>query len=249
VPSPSEPTVYDAYAAFRTIDANTGPIMACLLITVAGAFFYFVIAFRMAIRQQVYVVPFIGAALFFWHDLTFVLMYDKWFNTYDHWWVKMWWFALVGTVAFELLMLYQVYRYGHKELWPNLSKRAFGALIVLGTLGIGAIWALVKFSMGDELFFITCAITGVFWVPFHTAFMSRRQSRAGQSIAMELSTVVMIVSLTGVFVQIDPFFRSPLYLGFVFVYVAWALVNVWLILRLPVVAPVRTVPKPQPAMV
>jgi protein-S-isoprenylcysteine O-methyltransferase Ste14 len=66
---------------------------------------------------------------------------------------------------------------------------------------------------------------------------------------MELSTVVMIVSLTGVFVQIDPFFRSPLYLGFVFVYVAWALVNVWLILRLPVVAPVRTVPKPQPAMV
>jgi len=87
---------------------------------------------------------------------------------------------------------------------------------VLGTLGIGAIWALVKFSMGDELFFITFAITAVFSVPFHTAIMSRRQSRAGQSIAMELSTVVMIVSLTGVFVQIDPFFRSPLYLGFVF---------------------------------
>ena len=59
--------MYDAYDAFRSIDANTGPIMACLLITVAGAFFYFVIAFRMAIRQQVYVVPFIGAALFFWH--------------------------------------------------------------------------------------------------------------------------------------------------------------------------------------
>ena len=228
--------MYDAYAAFRAIDANTGPIMACLLITVIFAFLYFVIALRMAIQQKVYVVPFIGAALFFWHDLTFVLMYDQWFNVYKHWWVKMWWFALVGTVVFELLMIYQVYRYGRKELWPNLSQGAFGLLIVLGTLGIGAMWALIKFSMGDDLFFITFAITAVFSVPFHTALMSRRQSRAGQSIAMELSTIVMILSLTGVFVQIDPFFRSPLYLGFVAVFVLWPLANVWLILRLPPLA-------------
>ena len=48
--------------------------------------------------------------------------------------------------------------------------------------------------------------------------------------------------------QIDPFFRSPLYLGFVFVYVAWALVNVWFILRFPAVVQVRTVPTPEPAM-
>lgn len=227
--------MYDAYAALKTIDSNTWPIMACLLITVSGAFFYFVVALRMAIKQKVYVVPFIGSALFFWHDLTFVLMYDKWFNVYNHWWVKMWWYALVGTVIFELLMLYQVYQYGHKELWPNLSKKAFGGLIVLGTLGIGMMWALIKFSMGDELFFITFAITAVFSVPFHTALMSRRQSRAGQSIAMELSTIVMILSLTGVFVQIDAFFRSPLYLGFVAVFVLWPLANVWLILRLPAV--------------
>lgn len=227
---------YDAVEALRTIDANTLPIMVCLLTTVIFAFLYFFIALRMAIKQKVYVVPFIGSALFFWHDLTFVLMYDKWFNVYNHWWVKMWWFALVGTVALELFMLYQIYQYGHKELWPKLSKRAFGALIVLGTLGIGAMWALIKFSMDDELFFITFAITAVFSVPFHTALMQRRQSRAGQSIAMELSTIVMILSLTGVFVQINEFFRSPLYLGFVAVFVLWPLANVWLILRLPPLA-------------
>lgn len=228
--------MYDALAALQTIDTNTGPIMACLLVTVSFAFLYFFIALRMALRQKVYVVPFIGAALFFWHDLTFVLMYDKWFHVYDHWWVKMWWYALVGTVAFELLMLYQVYQYGRKELWPRLSQAGFGALIVLGTLAIGAMWALIKFSMGDELFFITFAITAVFSVPFHTAILSRRQSRAGQSIVMELSTIVMILSLTGVFVQIDAFFRSPLYLGFVAVFVLWPLANVWLILRFPPLA-------------
>jgi len=233
--------MYDAHEALLAIDQHTATIMACLLITVIGAFFYFVIAMTMAIKQKVYVVPFIGSAVFLWHDFTFVLMYDQWFHVYNHWWVKMWWFALCGTVGFEVLMIYQVYRYGHKELWPNLSKRAFGALVVLGTLGVGVMWALVKVSLGDPLFFITFAVTASFSVPFHTAVMSRRQSRSGQSIAMELSTIVMLWSLTGAFMQIAPFFHSPAYLGFVAVFTAWPLANVWLILRLPSAAVGREV--------
>jgi hypothetical protein len=225
--------MYDPRAALLAIDAHTAEIMAYLLITVFAAFLYFAIAVRVAIKQKVYVVPFIGAALFFWHDLTFVLLYDKWFNVYNHWWVKMWWFALVGTVIFELLMIVQVYQYGHKELWPNLSKRAFGALLVLGTLGIGAMWLLIKVSMGDELFFITFIITAVFSVPFHTAIMGRRQSRAGQSIVMELSTIVMMWCQTAAYAQAAPFFKSTPFLVFVGAFTVWPLVNVWLILRLP----------------
>jgi hypothetical protein len=232
--------MYDAQLALQAIDQNTVPIMACLLVTVGFAFLYFFIAFAMAIKQEVYVVPFIGSAVFLWHDFTFVLMFDQWFNVYDHWWVKMWWFALAGTVVLEIVMLYQVYRYGHKELWPNLSRRAFGALIVLGTLGIGAMWALVKTALGDDLFFITFAITASFSVPFHTAIMQRRQSAAGQSVVMELSTIVMLWSLTAAFAQIDPFFRSPVYLGFVAVFTLWPLANVWLILRVRRNAPAMT---------
>jgi hypothetical protein len=225
--------MYDARQALQGIDLHTLPIMVCLLITVFAAFLYFAIAFRMAVKQKVYVVPFIGSALFFWHDLSFVMLYDRWFNLYDHWWVKMWWFALVGTVIFELLMIWQVYQYGHKELWPNLSKRAFGALLVLGTLGIGAMWLLLKVSMGDELFFITFIITAVFSVPFHTAIMSRRQSRAGQSAVMELATIVMLWCLTAAFAQVAPFFSSTPFLVFVGAFTLWPLANVWLMYRLP----------------
>jgi hypothetical protein len=231
--------MYDPQAALRAIDAHTSSILACLLITVVFAFIYFFIAFAMAVRQKVYVVPFVAAAVFFWHDLTFVLLYDKWFHVYGHWWVKMWWYALCGTVALELIMLFQVYRYGHRELWPNLSRRAFGGAIVLGTLGVGMLWLLLKVALADELFFITFAITAVLSVPFHTAIMSRRQSRAGQSIAMELSVIVMLLSLTAAFIQVAPFFGSPAYLGFVAVFVLWPLANVWLILKLP--------PAPAPA--
>ncbi len=132
--------------------------MACLAVTVVFAFVYFFIAFALARKQQVYVVPFTGAALFFWHDLSFVLFYDKWFSVYDHWWLKMWWFALVGTV----------------------------------------------------------------------------------------STIVMLLSETAAFVQVAPVFHSPVYLGFVAALVLWPLANVWLILRLPAIAPARVTASTRP---
>ncbi len=225
--------MYGYQSSLQAIDAHTAEIMTYLSITVFAAFFYFVVAFVMAIKQKVYVVPFIGAALFFWHDLTFVLQYDLWFHVYNHWWVKMWWYSLVGTVAFELLMIWQVYRYGHMELWPNLSRGAFGALIVLGTLGTGAMWYLIKVSMNDELFFITFVVTAVFSVPFHTAIMSRRQSRAGQSIVMNLATIVMMWCETAAFASADPFFKSPPFLIFVAAFTVWPLVNIYLMLQFP----------------
>ncbi len=225
--------MYDPYAALAAIDAHTFSIMACLLITVVAVFVYFYIAVAMAIRQQVYVVPFVGAAVFLWHDFTFVTMWHQWFVVYNHWWVKMWWFALVGSVGFEAFLIYQIIRYGRKELFLNISQQAFTVLVLLGTLGVGAGWLLIKTSLGDPLFFITFVITAVWSVPFHTALMAKRQSRAGQSVVMEASTVVMILSLTGAFSQIDPFFRSIPFLAFVLVFTLWPLANIWLILRLP----------------
>jgi hypothetical protein len=133
-------------------------------------------------------------------------------------------------------MLYQVYRYGHQELWPNLSKRAFGAMLILGVLGIGAMWALIKAALNDDLFFVSFAVTASFSVPFHTGIMARRQSRAGQSVIMELSTIAILLSLTGVFAQVSPFFLSPVYLAFVAAFSVWPLVNIWLMVQLPAIA-------------
>jgi hypothetical protein len=230
--------MYDPYAALRAIDQHRASILVCLLVTVVFAFAYFLVAIRVAIRQQVYVVPFTGAALFFWHDLSFVLEYDKWFHVYDHWWVKMWWFALLGTVALEAFLIYQVIRYGHRELWPSLSRRAYTVLMLGGTVAIGALWMLIKRAMHDDLYFISFAITAMFSVPFHTALMTKRQSRAGQSIFMQASTIVMILAMTATFAQIDSFFRSGYFLGFVASFICWALVNIWLIRKLPAQAQV-----------
>src|SRR5262245_18495363 len=83
------------------------------------------------------------------------------------------------------------------------------------------------------MYFITFAITAVFSVPFHTSIMARRGTRAGQSIVMELSTIVMLWSETAVFSQIASFVTTPAYMAFVAAFTAWPLFNCWLIRQLP----------------
>jgi hypothetical protein len=225
--------MYDPYIALQAIDQHTAIIFSYLAITVIAVFVYFIIAVKMAIRQGFYVVPFIGAAVFFWHDLSFVLKYDLWFNVYDHWWVELWWYALCLTVPFEAFLIWQFFKYGQKEWGKNLSRRQFGTLTVLATLGVGALWYLIKASIADDLYFITFAITAVFSVPLHSGLMLLRGTRTGQSMVMEVSTIFMLVSMSLAFYQAADFFASPVYLTFVFTMVTWALANCWMISKLP----------------
>ena len=225
--------MYDPIEALARIDENTVVIFSFLAITVIAVFTYFIIAVRMAKRQEFYVVPFIGCAVFFWHDLSFVLQYDLWFNVYDHFWVKMWWFALCLTVPFEAYLIWQFIKYGQREWGRELSKQTFATLVIFATLGIGALWFLIKASIQDDLFFITFAITAVLSVPMHTGLMMLRGTSAGQSRVMEISTIFMIIPMSLAFYQAADFFASPVYLAFVATMVCWALTNVWLIGRLP----------------
>ena len=68
-----------------------------------------------------YSMPLICTVFYLVHDASFVYRFDEWFNTYDHWYVKLFWAALVLTVAFELVFLSQFIRYGRKELAPNVE--------------------------------------------------------------------------------------------------------------------------------
>jgi hypothetical protein len=228
-------SVYDPVAALAAIDSHKSVVLICLALAGGFSFVYFIIGVRMAIRQQVYVVPFISVALFIWHDGSYVLHYPLWVSVYHrHWWLMQWTYGLVGTVALEALLIYQFCRYGRKELMPETSVPAFAGLAILGTLGVGAIWYLVKAALADELYLVTQAITAVFpAIPFHTGIMLRRKSRAGQSIAMQLSIMLVFAAMSVVVMLASPFFFSPAYLTFFVVFMIWPAVNIWLILRYP----------------
>jgi hypothetical protein len=230
-----EATMYDYAGAIEALNQHWRTILPCLIGPMIFSYIYFTTAVRQSIREKVYVEAFISAAFFFWHDLSFVLRYGDWFDgRYSHWWFQGWWFALLGTVAFEAFLIYQIYRYGHRELWPNLSKGAFGALLILGTIAVGSVWFLIKCGYGDNLFFVSFAVTAVIpAAPFHTGIMVLRKTRAGQSVARQLCMIGNIVFLTAAFMQVSDFFRTPVYLAFACCFVVWPLVNIVLIGTLP----------------
>lgn len=225
---------YDPYMALQAIDQHRGLVLLCLAGALSFSFIYFLIGIRMAIRQQVYVEPFLAVSLFFWHDLSFVLLANQWRTTYDnHWWLQLWTYGLAGTVLLEAFLLYQFIKYGRKELFPELSPELFTALTLAGLAGVGVVWFLVKAWLNDPLYFVTFAITAFWSTPFHTGVMLRRRSSAGQSIAMNLCVVVIFLSGSVAFMTAVPALFSPVYYAALAVFLAWPLFNIWLIRRMP----------------
>jgi hypothetical protein len=167
------------------------------------------------------------------HDLGFVLSYDAWFHTYDHWWVKAWWFALIGTTVIEFALVWLVIRYGHTELAPHLPKRVFAGGVVGIMLGITALWILVKISMDDPLYLISFPITAFWAVPFGTALMLRRKSRRGQSVLQPLCIAVIVASLQAALWSVNDFFRQWPFVAFTVMAIVRSLANAWLLSTLP----------------
>ena len=139
----------------------------------------------------------------------------------------------VGTVGFEAFLIWQFIHYGHKELMPEVSRGFFAGLTVLVTLGVGALWWLVKVILADELYFVAQIIPLAWPSLFQTCLLVRRKSRAGQSIIMQLCVAIMMVAMSLVGMLSSPFFLTPAFLTFLAVFTIWPLVNIALILRYP----------------
>lgn len=225
---------YDPVSALQAIDENTPLILLCLVGALGFSFIYFIIGIRMAIQQRVYVEPFLGASLFFWHDLSFSLNYQTWMTTYNsHWWLMLWTFGLMGTVALEAFLIYQFIKYGRAEIFPEMSQRQFTVLTLVAVAAVGVLWFFVKSALNDPLYFITFAITAFWSTPFHTGVMLRRRSSAGQSVWMNLSVMILFTCVSAAFVIAVPAFRTPIYLAVYAVFVCLPLFNIWLIRQLP----------------
>ena len=237
---------YDPVQALAAIDAHRPAVLACLVLALGFSFVYFLIAVRMALRQKVYVEPFLGASVFFWHDLSFAANWPVWQSEYGgHWWLAMWSIGLCGTVALEAFLIWQFIRYGHEEIMPSATRPQFAALTIAGVLGVGAMWWLVKETLDDPLFFVTFAITAIWSTPFHTGIMLRRRNTLGQSVAMNASVVVIFAAVSAALMIAVPAFRSLPYYAFLAVFLLWPIVNIAMIRKFDrAAAGTRAAPEP-----
>lgn len=207
---------YDAHAILQSLDNNVIAFMAIGSVAMIFNYIYFAGAALAAKRDKVFTFPLICSTVWFAHDLNFVLSFHDWFNVYDHWYLKLFWLALVPTTLWELYYVYQTWKYGKKEYMPNASDRLY-TLFILGALAMGMIgwWSLKQF-LADPIYAYTFGSTGFLAPPLVLARVLQRGNAQGQSTLTWVAYVCMQIAwFSAVLIFFGDTFHQPPYLAMV----------------------------------
>lgn len=186
--------MYDPRALLDQIDAHKVPILLICSMSMAANYTLFVESFRQTRARGIVTMPIFCTVFWLVHDLSFVLRYDKWFNGYDHWYLKLFWVALVLTVAWEVAFTYQIIRYGRREFAPFLTQAQFAAAVILTEAVAMGTWLVVKDSMDDDLYVLTFGLALIAYPIFGLATMARRRSTAGFTPLQPAALTVMCLT-------------------------------------------------------
>lgn len=226
--------MYDPIASLHSIDQHVVPIIGLCVVALIFNYAYFGEALRLGFRHRTYSVPASVTLLFLPHDLSYLLQFNKWFVEYDHWFPKLWWVGLLFTASIEGLFFYQLLRYGREEILPQLSQKAYVAVMFLALGAVALAWITVKQMLNDDLYLFSFGWTLFFGAPLAISMMVRRNSTRGQSRWMWISYMLMAVFYWGATAFIDPYFRSAGWLAVLALALGFATANLWMIGRMPV---------------
>ena len=207
--------MYDPHEVLAAIDAHRWSILALCGLAMVCNYTWFIAAVRQGLRDQVYPIPVFCTLFWLAGDGSMVLRYDLWFNVYNHWYMKLFWSALVLTVACELVFLYMTLRFGRKELAPSLSEGAFRLLVTAGVVVAMIIWDFVKTLIGDDLYITYFHLANMAGPVFAAPLLFRRGSRAGTTPLIWAAYTLMVVCwFTACALWFDGPFASPKFLLF-----------------------------------
>jgi len=205
---------YDAQELLATIDANKLGVLAGGGLAMIFNYIFFWESGRSAMRDKSPAFPLLVCAIWFAHDLSYVLNYNQWFGTYDHWYVKLFWLGLVPTTLFEAFYVWQVWRYGRAEFYPAASQQRWTQYVLGTVLAACLAWWALRQVLDDGLYAWSFAATGVMASSFCLARALRRGDTAGQSSLMWWSYCAMQTTwFTTEYVVFGGMFRNPLFVG------------------------------------
>ena len=234
--------MYEPSEIFRQIDDNLALVLIFGGLSFGCLFVYFYETARLGVLHRCAPMTLIAASVFIAHDGNFVINFDDWFNTYDHWLFKGFWAALVVTTCFELFFLRTIIRYGREEMAPNLSQRDF-TLACLGGVGAAIVaWAAFKESVNDPLYLISFMLT-IFWcLPSISALYMRRGVRRGMSVRQLWAYCGM--TLGYVLLTIVVFeFHALWWIALCALTLGWGVLMLWAVSRAPAWEPERVTPR------
>jgi hypothetical protein len=239
--------MYDTTQVLASIDANAVPILLMCGLAMLCNYTWFIAAVRQGLRDRTTPIPLFCTLFWLVGDASMVLRYDLWFNVIDHWYVKLFWAALVLTVMCELVFLSLTLRFGHREFAPALSRNQFVALVLLGVGGMAIAFETVKGWVGDELYINYFHFANLVGPMCGAAMVMRRGSRIGTTPLIWAAYTVMVAafSIANVLWFGGPFADT----GYLLMYAAGiggAALTTWLVVRLPA-EPLARAQTPRPA--
>lgn len=229
--------MYDAQLTLAAIDRNAIPILALCGFAMLCNYTWFIIIVRRGFRDRVYPEPLF--CTFFWlaGDGSMVLRFDEWFHVYDHWYLKLFWGALVLTVACELIFVYMILRFGRAELTPSWSQRRFTALVLVALAVTFVIWGYVKRLIGDPLYIDYFHLANMAGPIFSAMLLLKRRSLAGTSTFVWVAYTFMVLSwFIACALWFGPHFATPPYLVFYATCTLCSLGMIYLTRHVPTVA-------------
>jgi hypothetical protein len=174
--------MYDAREVLDRVSDNTVLVLILGGLTLVANYVLFIEWARLAKRDRCSISTLTCVTLLAAHDGSYVLNYDKWFNTYDHWLLELFWVALILTFAWECYFFWQLVKYGREEMAPQLSQRGFTIYCLAAAAAAAVVWGGLKAIIDDPLYAVSFLFTITIVLPASFQLMMRRQSRRGQSM-------------------------------------------------------------------
>jgi hypothetical protein len=226
--------MYDPQEVLAALDQNMWRVIALCGLAMVCNYTWFFAAVAQGFKDKVVPVPVFCTLFWLVGDGSMVARYDLWFNVIDHWYVKLFWVALVFTVMTELVFLYMTLRFGRKELAPALSQPQFTALVFAGLGTMWIAWEFVKRLIGDELYIDYFHLANLAGPAFAAAMVLRRGTRAGTNPLIWGAYTVMVASwFTACALWFDGPFATPGYIVFYLACTASALAMTIVVARMP----------------
>lgn len=206
--------MYDGHETLASIDSHAVSILVLCALAMVCNYTWFFASYVIARREKVYSIPIFCTLFWFAGDASFVARYDTWFDTYHHWYVELFWGALLFTVLFEVLFIVQAIQYGRKELLPSASPRQFAALIIAGAVAAVVVWNFLNDSMGDPIAVAYFSVANAALPLMYVGILMRRRTSAGTAPLVWWGYLGMITCwFLAIALFFGPEFRSFWYLA------------------------------------
>jgi hypothetical protein len=206
--------MYDPELVLASLDRNAWRVLALCGFAMLCNYTWFFAALRQGQRDRVVPIPVFCTLFWLVGDASMLLRYRLWFDVIDHWYVKLFWLALVFTVACELVFLHMTLRFGRAELAPSLSQAQFAAVLLLGVAAMAIAFEWSKGSRGDVLYIDYFQLANLIGPLFGAALWLRRGTRAGTTPLIWGAYALMVASWSlACALWYGPPFAEPRYLA------------------------------------